>query len=51
MWIVAAILFAVWVLGLALKVTTGLVHVALVAAVVLFVLDVFRRRPPTTVGS
>ena len=29
LWILASVLFAFWVLGLALKVTTGLIHLAL----------------------
>jgi hydrogenase-4 membrane subunit HyfE len=44
LWILAAILVAFWVMGLALKVTTGLIHIALVAALVLFVLGFFRGR-------
>jgi hypothetical protein len=48
LWILAAVLFAFWVLGLAFKVTTGLVHIALVAALILFVLGFFRGRRSTT---
>lgn len=44
LWILAAILLAFWVLGLALKVTTGLIHIALIAAVILFVVGFFRGR-------
>lgn len=44
LWILAAILLAFWIVGLALKVTTGLIHLALVAAVVLFILGFFRGR-------
>ncbi|GEJ58601.1 lmo0937 family membrane protein [Anaeromyxobacter diazotrophicus] len=47
LWILAAILFAFWIVGLALKVTTGLIHIALVAAVILFVLGFFRGRRST----
>lgn len=49
LFILAAILFALWVLGLALKVTTGLIHVALVAAVILFILGFFRGRSTASV--
>jgi hypothetical protein len=48
LWILASVLFAFWVLGLAFKVTTGLIHVALVAALILFVLGFFRGRRSTT---
>jgi len=44
LWILAAVLFAFWVLGLAFKLTTGLIHIALVAALILFVLGFFRGR-------
>ncbi len=44
LWILAAVLLAFWVLGLALKVTTGLIHLALIAAVILFVVGFFRGR-------
>ena len=49
LWIIAAILFAFWILGLALKVTTGLIHIALVAAVILFVAGFFRGRSTASV--
>lgn len=44
LWILAAVLLAFWILGLAFKVTTGIIHVALVAALILFVLGFFRGR-------
>ncbi len=44
LWIIAAVLLAFWILGLALKVTTGIIHLALVAALILFVLGFFRGR-------
>jgi hypothetical protein len=44
LWILAAVLLAFWIFGLALKVTTGIIHIALVAALVLFVLGFFRGR-------
>ena len=43
-WIIAAVLLAFWILGLAFKVTTGLIHIALIAALILFVLGFFRGR-------
>jgi hypothetical protein len=42
LWVLAAILFAFWVIALALKVTTGLIHIALVAAAIFFVFGFFR---------
>ena len=48
LWVIAAILLAFWILGLAFKVTTGLIHIALVAAIILFVLGFFRGRRTTT---
>jgi hypothetical protein len=36
LYLIGAVLLAVWVLGLAFKVTTALIHVALVAALVVF---------------
>ena len=50
LWIIAAVLLAFWILGLALKVTTGLIHIALALAVILFILGFFRgRRSASTV--
>jgi hypothetical protein len=43
-WVLAAVLLAFWILGLAFKVTTGLIHIALVAAVILFIFGFFRGR-------
>jgi hypothetical protein len=43
LWLIAGILFALWVLGLAFKVAGGLVYIALVAAVFLFIVGFFRR--------
>ncbi len=47
LFIIAAILVALWILALALKVTTGLIHIALVVALILFVLGFFRGRRST----
>jgi Family of unknown function (DUF5670) len=43
-WILATLLLAFWVLALAFKVTAGIIHVALVAALILYVLGFFRGR-------
>jgi hypothetical protein len=47
LWLLAAVLLFVWILGLALKVTTGLLHIALVVALVLFASGFFRGRRAT----
>ena len=44
LWLLAAILLFVWIIGLAFKVTTGLLHIALVVALVLFASGFFRGR-------
>jgi hypothetical protein len=49
LWLLAAVLLAFWILGLAFKVTTGLIHIALVAAIILFILGFFRGRSSATV--
>ncbi len=43
LWLLAAILFALWILGLAFKVAGGLIYIALVAAVILFIVGFFTR--------
>jgi hypothetical protein len=43
LWLIAGILFALWVLGLAFKIAGGLVYIALVAAVILFIVGFFKR--------
>lgn len=43
-WALAAILLAVWVIGLAFKVTFWFIHLALVAAIVFFIAGFFRTR-------
>ena len=45
----AAILLMVWVVGIAFKVTVGVIHLALVAAIILFIAGFFRGRTTTTV--
>jgi hypothetical protein len=49
LFILAAVLLAFWILGLAFKITTGVIHIALVAAVILFILGFFRGRGSATV--
>lgn len=44
LWVLAALALAIWIVGLAFKVTTGLIHIALVAAVILFIAGFFRGR-------
>ena len=52
LWFLGALLIVLWVIGLAFKVTTGIIHVALIAGLILFVLGFFNGRttapPPTT---
>jgi hypothetical protein len=44
LWFLGALLIVFWVVGLAFKVTTGLIHVALIAGLVLFVMGFFKGR-------
>jgi Family of unknown function (DUF5670) len=44
LWFLGALLIVVWVIGLAFKATTGLIHVALLAGLILFVLAFFKGR-------
>jgi hypothetical protein len=49
LWFLGALLIVVWVIGLAFKVTTGLIHIALIAGLVLFILGFFKgRNTPVT---
>ncbi len=41
---IGSVFLAIWVIGLALKVTVGLIHLALVVAIVLFIVGFFRGR-------
>ncbi len=43
-WILATLLLAFWMVALAFKVTAVIIHVALVAAIILYVLGFFRGR-------
>jgi hypothetical protein len=47
LWFLGALLIVVWVIGLAFKVTTGLIHIALIAGLILFILGFFRGRRGT----
>ena len=47
LWFLGALLIVFWVIGLAFKVTTGVIHLALVAGLILFVLGFFRGRNRT----
>lgn len=44
LWTLIVILIVLWVIGLALKVTTGLIHLLLVLALILFVIRLFTGR-------
>jgi hypothetical protein len=44
LWTLAVILLVLWVLGLALKIAGGLIHILLVVALIVFLLQVFSRR-------
>ncbi len=44
LWFVGALLIIFWVIGLAFKVTTGLIHLALIAGLILFVLGFMQGR-------
>jgi hypothetical protein len=43
LYVIGAILLAVWLAGLALRITAGIIHLALVAAAILFILGFLRR--------
>ena len=47
LWFLGALLIVFWVLGLAFKVTTGLIHIALIAGLILFILGFFKGRHTT----
>jgi hypothetical protein len=48
LWFLGALLIVFWVIGLAFKVTTGLIHVALIAGLILFVMGFFKGRKTAT---
>jgi len=47
LWFLGALLIVFWVIGVAFKVTTGLIHVALIAGLILFILGFFKGRRTT----
>ena len=47
LWFLGALLIVVWIIGLAFKVTTGIIHIALIAGLILFILGFFRGRNTT----
>ena len=44
LWFFGALLIVVWIIGLAFKVTTGIIHLAFIAGLILFILGFFRGR-------
>ena len=48
LYLIGAVLLALWLAGLAFKITAGVIHLALVAAAILFVFGFFRGRRTTT---
>lgn len=48
LWFLGAILIVFWVIALAAKVTVGVIHLALVAGIILFIVAFFRGRTHTT---
>ena len=48
LFVVGALLLVIWLVTLALKVTAGLIHLLLVAAVILFVIGFIRGRSGRT---
>ncbi|MGZ6143775.1 MAG: DUF5670 family protein [Myxococcales bacterium] len=47
LWFLGALLIVIWVIGLTFKVTAGVLHIALIAGLILFVLGFFRGRTGT----
>lgn len=50
LYLVGAVLLALWIAGLAFKVTAGVIHLALIAALIFFVCGYFRGRTTHTTG-
>ncbi len=48
LWLLAALALAIWIVGLAFQITSGVIHVALVAAVIFFIAGFFRGRGSAT---
>jgi len=47
LWFLGALLIVFWILGLAFKITTGVIHLALIAGLILFVAGFFKGRHTT----
>ena len=47
LWFLGAVLIIFWVIALAMKVTVGVIHLALVAGIILFIIGFFRGRHTT----
>jgi hypothetical protein len=47
LWIIASILLVAWIVSLALKVTTGVIHLLVVAAIILYIFGFIRGRGRT----
>lgn len=48
LWMIVIILLALWVIGLMAHVAGGFIHLLLVAALVVFLVNLFRGRTTTT---
>ena len=44
LWFLGALLVVFWIIGLAFKVTTGIIHLALIAGLILFIVGFFKGR-------
>ncbi len=49
LWLIGSILLLIWIVSLAFKVATGLIHLLLIAAVIFFIAGFFRGRRTATV--
>jgi hypothetical protein len=47
LWFAGALLIVFWLIGLAFKITAGVIHLALIAGLILFVLSFARGRNTT----
>ena len=47
LWFLGALLIVFWIIGLAFKVTTGIIHLALIAGLILFIVGFFKGRQTT----
>ncbi|WP_108671530.1 lmo0937 family membrane protein [Peribacillus acanthi] len=44
LWTLIGILIVIWILGLVFKVAGGLIHIVLIIAVILFIMNFIKRR-------